>query len=28
VEGRFDRNWKVPADAAAKLAAAGVVQLR
>ncbi len=28
VEGRFDRNWKVPAEAAAKLAAAGVVQVR
>jgi pimeloyl-ACP methyl ester carboxylesterase len=28
VEGRFDRNWKVPAEAATKLAAAGVVQLR
>jgi pimeloyl-ACP methyl ester carboxylesterase len=28
VEGRFDRNWKVPADAATKLAAAGVMQLR
>ena len=28
MEGRFDRNWKVPADAAAKMAAAGVVQLR
>jgi pimeloyl-ACP methyl ester carboxylesterase len=28
VEGRFDRNWKVPAEAAARLAAAGVVQMR
>jgi hypothetical protein len=27
-EGRFDRDWKVPADLAAKLTAAGVVQIR
>ena len=28
VEGRFDRNWKLPAEEATRLAAAGVVQLR
>ena len=27
-EGRFDRNWKVPADAAAKLLASGTVTIR
>jgi poly(3-hydroxybutyrate) depolymerase len=27
-EGRFDRDWKVPAGQAARLAAAGVVQVR
>jgi hypothetical protein len=26
-EGRFDRNWKVPADAAAKLLATGTVTI-
>ena len=26
-EGRFDANWKVPADAAARLTAAGTVQI-
>ncbi len=28
VEGRFDRNWKVPADASAALLAAGTVTVR
>ena len=28
VEGRFDRNWKVPADAAAKMRASGTVTIR
>ncbi len=27
-EGRFDRNWKVPADAAAKIRATGAVDIR
>ncbi len=27
-EGRFDRNWKVPPDAAAKMAATGTVTIR
>lgn len=27
-EGRFDRNWKLPADAAARLAASGTVTIR
>ena len=27
-EGRFDRNWKVPADAAAKMLASGTVTIR
>jgi hypothetical protein len=27
-EGRFDREWKVPADAAAKIAATGTVSVR
>jgi pimeloyl-ACP methyl ester carboxylesterase len=27
-EGRFDRNWKVPAEQAAKMAATGTVQIR
>jgi hypothetical protein len=27
-EGRFDVNWKVPADAAARLTAAGTVKIR
>jgi len=27
-EGRFDANWKVPSDAAARLTAAGTVQIR
>ena len=27
-EGRFDRNWKLPADAAAKLRATGAVEVR
>ena len=27
-EGRFDKNWKIPAEAAAKLAATGTVTLR
>lgn len=27
-EGRFERNWKVPAEQAAKMAATGAVQLR
>ncbi len=27
-EGRFDRSWKLPAEAAAKMAATGVVEIR
>ena len=27
-EGRFDRNWKLPAEAAEKLRATGVVSVR
>ena len=27
-EGRFDRNWKLPPDAAAKIAATGIVTVR
>jgi hypothetical protein len=27
-QGRFDANWKVPADAAARLTAAGTVKIR
>ena len=27
-EGRFDREWKLPADAAAKLAATGTVNVK
>jgi hypothetical protein len=27
-EGRFDRNWKLPPEAAAKMAAAGIVTVR
>jgi hypothetical protein len=27
-EGRFDRNWKVPADAAARLSATGTITIR
>jgi hypothetical protein len=28
IEGRFDRNWKVPADAAARMVATGTVTLK